>query len=74
MLQITSVLQFQSLTAPRDRHSTVQNKRYLWICALFHLFREETNAGLQGPAIYFDLKDSLHTNPGVFSPGCTLKF
>jgi len=56
-----------------NQRSTVWNKRYLWICALFHLFREETNAGLQGTAIYFDLKDSLYINTGVFSPGCTLQ-
>jgi len=33
------------------------------ICAFFHLFPEETNAGLQGTAIYFALKDSLYENP-----------
>jgi len=59
------------LIQPKEKRSTVWKKRYLWICALFHLFREETNAGLQGIGICFDLKDSLYTNPGIFSPGCS---
>ena len=58
---------------PRNPISIVCNKLYQWICAFFHLFRGETNAGLQVTAIYFGFKDSLYTNLGVFSPGCTLQ-
>jgi len=33
----------------------------------------EANTSFQETAIYFALKDSLYTNPIVFSPGCTLQ-
>jgi hypothetical protein len=38
----------------------------------FHLFLEETNAGLQETAICFHLKASSYTNSGVFSLRYTL--
>jgi hypothetical protein len=43
------------------------------IYAFFHLF-PETNAGLQGAAIYFDLKDSTQAEPNGLKMICAIGY